>query len=342
MHSFAEGAKGCQSPAVGRWVHYSPPEKIICDMIDRDIINPNYPNKKPVFKRLQVKAEPQKIAPDLDDISVGQLIDDASIPVTLSVLNSLPENPKLRLYRNLLPLQVLADFDINPRTWQNPDKLPQVRLEALKGSSKMKLSAWYGDSPENEFFYLELADNPYNGIDLNFLIANNPFSQKFNIDIDTQGRETHFGTVYRNLKEEEKAMRAGLSPGQVREGLRCSKIILHHVESFLTMMAHHAFFLEPMTYVSAWLFERRGFAYVQGHKLMDTIHKEFQPGGELFKALDGSTPFRQPEQWKSVRGRAWAIHDGILGVLDLKWDGLRMVKQIGRHAGVETFPGSIY
>ncbi|HEJ84278.1 MAG TPA: hypothetical protein ENO25_06890 [Desulfobacteraceae bacterium] len=295
-----------------------------------------------MFRKLRVKEQPQKIAPDLDDITIDQLIDDASIPVSLSVLNSLPENPKLRLYRTLLPVEVLASFDINPRTWKNPDKVTQVRLEALKDSSKVKISAWCGDSPEDEFFYLELADNPYNGIDLNFLIANNPFNQKFGIDLDSQGRETHFGTVYRNLEEEQKAMQAGLAPGQVREGLRCSRIILNHVESFLTMMAHRAFFLEPMTYVSAWLFEKRGFAYVQGHKLMDTVHKEFQPGGELHKALDGSTPFRQPDQWRTVRGRAWAIHDGILDVIDQKWDGLRMVKRIGRHAGVETFPGYLY
>ena len=78
------------------------------------------------------------------------------------------------------------------------------------------------------------------------------------------------------------------------------------------MIAHHAFFLEPLTYVSAWIFEERGFAYSKGHQLMDTIHKEFQPGNELHKALDGSTPFRQPDQWKTVRGRAGAITVRIL------------------------------
>ena len=62
----------------------------------------------------------------------------------------------------------------------------------------------------------------------------------------------------------------------------------------------------------------------------------------LHAALDGSTPFRQPEQWQSVRGRAWAIHDGILAVMDKHWDGLRMVKQIGRHANVNTFPDADY
>ena len=108
------------------------------------------------------------------------------------------------------------------------------------------------------------------------------------------------------------------------------------------MMAHHAFFLEPLTYVSAWIFEKRGFAYSKGHQLMDVIQKEFQPGGELHKALDGSTPFRQPDQWQTVRGRAWAIHDGILQVLDKKWDDLKMIKQVGRHAGVNTFPDAEY
>lgn len=295
-----------------------------------------------MFKRLRVKAEPKKVGPDPNDISIAQLIGDASLPVTIKTLNSLPENPKLRLYRTLIPVQVLAEFDINPRTWRNPDKLQQVKLEAEQGSDKVKITAWYGEDTQNEFFYLELADNQYNGIDLNFLIANNPTSPKYRTDYDEDGRETLFGTVRRNLAEEEKAMRAGLAPGQVREGLRCSHIVFQHIETFLTMMAYHAFFLEPLTYVSAWIFEKRGFAYSRGHQLMDTIHKEFQPGGELHKALDGSTPFRQPDQWRSVRGRAWAIHDGILQAIDRKWDDLKMIKQVGRHAGVSTFPDAEY
>jgi len=295
-----------------------------------------------MFKRLRVKPEPKKIGPDPGGISISQLIGDANLPVTIKALNSLPENPKLRLYRTLIPIQVLADFDINPRTWMNPDKLTQVRLDAEKDSNKVKITAWYGEDPHNEFFYLELADNAYNGIDLNFLIVNNPTSPHFRTDFDEEGRETLFGTVRRNLVEEEKAMRAGLAPGQIREGLRCSQIVFNHVETFLTMMAHHAIFLEPLTYVSAWIFEKRGFAYSKGHQLMDTIHKEFQPGGELHKALDGSTPFRWPDQWKTVRGRAWAIHDGILEVIDKKWDDLKMIKQVGRHAGANTFPGAEY
>jgi hypothetical protein len=295
-----------------------------------------------MFKRLRVNTEPKKIGPDLSDISISQLIGDASLPVTIRALNSLPENAKLRLYRALIPVQVLAEFDINLRTWKNPDKQQQVKLDAGQGSDKVKIHAWYGDNPQNEFFYLELADNQYNGIDMNFLIANNPTSEKYRTDYDDEGIESLFGSVRRYLAEEEKAMQAGLAPGQIREGLRSYQIFFSHIDTFLTMMSHHAFFLEPLTYVSAWIFEKRGFAYSKGHQLMDTIHKEFQPGGELHKALDGSTPFRQPDQWRTVRGRAWAIHDGILQVLDRKWDDLKMIKQVGRHAGVNTFPDAEY
>jgi hypothetical protein len=81
---------------------------------------------------------------------------------------------------------------------------------------------------------------------------------------------------------------------------------------------------------------------MSGHQLMKTIDEEFRPGGQLHAALDGSTPFRQPEQWQTVRGRAWAIHDGILEVHGKRWDGLRMLKQLGRHAGVDTFPDAAY
>jgi hypothetical protein len=295
-----------------------------------------------MFRRLRVQKTPQKFGPDLESISVNQLIGDASFPISIKAVNSLPENPKLRLYRMLLPIQILTEFDINPRSWKNPDSLTQVKLVAENGGGKIQISAWCGEDPKDEFFYLELADNAYNGIDLHFLVINDPRSEKFNTDFDEEGRDTLFGTVHRNTAEEIRAMQAGLAPGQIRKGLGGSRSVFTHIESFLTLLAHHAIFLEPLTYVSAWVFERRGFAYVQGHRLMETIHKEFQPGGELHEALDGSTPFRQPDQWLSVRGRAWAIHDGILDVIGEKWDELRMVKQVGRNAGVNTFPDGVY
>ena len=172
------------------------------------------------------------------------------------------------------------------------------------------ITACNSPNPADEYFALELADNSLKGIELN-LIA------------------------------EVAALQAGLSPGQVRAGLGGSRMVFEQIDAFLSILGHRAYFLEPLTYASAWLFERRGFAYVHGHKLMDDIQHEFQTGGVLYKSLDEASAFLKRYQAHTVRGRAWAIHDGILESLNLRWDKIRMVKQIGRHAGVETFPKAV-
>jgi hypothetical protein len=65
------------------------------------------------------------------------------------------------------------------------------------------------------------------------------------------------------------------------------------------------------------------------------VDKGFAPGGVLFRRLDGSSPFRMPGMERTVRGRSWAIHDGIL---DEAWDDVRIYKMIGENAGIDTFP----
>ena len=295
-----------------------------------------------MFHNLFVNKQPEKIVPDYGSISFEQLASDGSVPITLQQLNSLPNNTKQRLYRSLIPATMLTNLKIDPVTWRNPDGTNCVNLKAESGSSVVKISARLSCEYRGEFYCLEIADNGFNGIDLDMLILNDPFSPRFNTDIDAQGNPTLLGTVRRNLEEEEKAMKAGLAPGQVRKSSGYLGLVLNQLETFLTALGHHAYFLEPLTYASAWVFERKGFTYVRGHKLMDDIQRGMQPDGVLHTLLDGSTPFRREQHWHTVRGRAWAIQDGILEAIDQRWNGLRMVKQIGRHAGVETFPGAIY
>lgn len=290
----------------------------------------------------RVKQQPEPVVPNLGRITLSLLEGDPSTPFTLKQINDLPENIKQRVYRNLIPPLLLTRFDIDPITWTGANKEQRVFLTADSGSEKVFISARTSASEEDEFFVLELADNMLNGIDLNLLLLNNPASARFNTDKDEHGSPTMFGTVRRNLTEESRAKEAGLAPGQVRNSLSASKIVLDQIDTFLATIGQRAYFLEPLTYASAWVFEKRGFAYVRGHKLMATIHQEFQPGGTLHKALDDSSPFRKPTQWDNVRGRAWAIHDGILDTLETNWDKLRMVKQIGKHAGANTFPNAIY
>jgi hypothetical protein len=295
-----------------------------------------------MLKYFRVKQQPEKVVPDLGAISLSLLERDATLPFTIRQLNNLPENVKQRMYRGLLPPALLTRFGIDPIHWTDTGKEQRVFLNAEENSEKVLLTVRSSPADSDEFFALELADNSLNGIELNLIVLNDPTAPRYSIDQTEDGAPTMFGTLRRNLGVEEQAMQAGLAPGQVRVGLGSSRQVFEQVEVFLSMLGHRAYFLEPLTYASAWVFERRGFAYVRGHKLMDDIHREFQSGGKLYECLDGESPFRKRDQSSTVRGRAWAIHDGILDALELRWDNLRMVKQIGRHAGVETFPKATY
>jgi len=294
-----------------------------------------------MFRNLRLKKHPYKVEPSPGSLTARWLSEDANVPATLKQLNELPEGAKKRIYRALIPPVMLTKFDINPISWEGSSDY-QITLKAEPLQGEVYISIGKMSDLCEEFFCLQLLDNAFNGIDLNFLIISDPSSLRFDIDRLADGSTTLFGTAGRNLETEEKAKKAGLAPGQVREGLALSRLVLNQVEAFLVTCGHRAFFLEPLSYASAWVFERRGFAYLRGHKLMEDIHKEFQPDGRLYQALDGSTPFRQPDQWCTVRGRAWAIHDGLLDAIEEKWDSLRMIKKLGYHAGVETFPDASY
>jgi hypothetical protein len=69
---------------------------------------------------------------------------------------------------------------------------------------------------------------------------------------------------------------------------------------------------------------------------MEEIDREFLPGGRLYERLDGSTAFRMRGAEKSVRGRSWAIQDGILAG---PWVSPRIYKPVGKIVGVNTFHG---
>ena len=79
--------------------------------------------------------------------------------------------------------------------------------------------------------------------------------------------------------------------------------------------------------------------YLLGREVMDSLQSEFSEGGGLTTGLDGSTAFRAPEAGRTVRGRSWALHDGISRGA---WGGVKMYKAAGRRAEINTFPGGIY
>ena len=139
-------------------------------------------------------------------------------------------------------------------------------------------------------------------------------------------------------------MQGGLAPGQVRRGLRLLSRVLDAMEGFCALIGKEIYLIEPLFYHSAILYERRGCGYLMGRDVMESIHAGFCDGGALLKALDASSDFRGPEAARTVRGRSWAIHDGIGDGLRAGGGvgGVKMYKAAGRRAGINTFPGAIY
>jgi hypothetical protein len=254
-------------------------------------------------------------------------------------LNNLPDAEREAAYRTLLPDDLFSRFGVNPA---HPVDAEGCRLFVVKSepdSGSVEIVFRHRADAQDPIVYAHLADTMNNQIIVLLFIVNDPESPRFDVDRDWRGQRTKFGTLSRNVEAELAAMKAGLAPGQVRRGLRLSRTLLQTFETFITGLGHDLFFLEPLAYHTAILFERYGCTYSQGRRKMDWIHRAFQSGGELFNRLDGSTPFRMPGAEKTVRGRAWAIQDGILGE---PFSEVHMHKNVGKDAGVRTFPEAVW
>jgi len=257
-------------------------------------------------------------------------------PIFLRELPKHDERFRYTLAHILLPVDLLVEFHIDPITLRN--EAGEIMVYSVHSEDGMiwALRLLNDIDPRDPLMEIELADTPFNRIAVNWVAMNDPRAPRFDIDRMPDGSSTLRGTAQRNIPAEIAAKKAGLAPGQVRRGLRHLRRLLQDLEQVFAAMHQYEFDIEPLFYHAAILFERHGFHYSRGEAFMRRIHEGFSPGGDLRARLDGSTPFRMPDQADSIRGRSWAIHDGIL---DEPWDGVKMYKRLGVHAGIDTAPG---
>ena len=239
------------------------------------------------------------------------------------------------LFQILVPVDLLVRYRIDPVDLTDPEGRPVAfsRPGADRGSFRLELYP-AGDAAE-PMGELELADTQFNQIEVVWVALQNPTAPRFDTDI-VLGGGTSAGGIARNLVAEEAAMLAGLAPGQVRRGLGAFRWLAERIEAVMLCLNQRELVAQPLFYHAAVLFEQLGFSYIHGMTRMATIAHDFGPDGELRARLDRSTPFRRPELAETIRGRSWAIHDGILSQ---PWDRVRMVKRLGVHAGINTCPG---
>jgi hypothetical protein len=254
-------------------------------------------------------------------------------PSTIGGINLLSETEKRAIYARYIPITLLEKYNIPPLTSAAGYNLLQFRF--APGTTDVELRLFHQIDFPDPIFYAHLTDTMNGQIHILLYILNDPNSPRYDVDKMPDGSPTKFGTLRRNIDAEQSALAANLAPGQVRRGLRLLGQAIEAFESFVTALGNDMYFVEPLYYHNAVIFERYGFNYQIGKRLMNSIHAGFQSGGDLLAQLDGSNPFRQPEAANSIRKRSWAIHDGILGE---PFTNVTMYKQIGRSAGINTSP----
>ncbi len=268
-----------------------------------------------------------------------QLVDAAGRALhSLREINALSLDEQERFYAGILPSRLFASLGISPQTLCGADGLRRVRIIAPEGIGLVRIEVKAHPANPDTVFFLELADTHYGQMELSFCIIADPEAARFNVDKDSEGRDNCFTSLGRNIPEELRAMAAGLFPNQTRRGLHLFGEFFPLFERFVDSLGMEMIVAEPLTYDNAIRYEKYGFDYITGKRLMLEIDGEFRRGGILFGRLDGSNPFRMPGAERTVRGRSWAIHDGIM---DEPWDEVRIYKTVGEHAGIDTFPDRI-
>lgn len=247
-------------------------------------------------------------------------------------VNQLSQAEKRAIYTRLIPRELLDRFNLSEDLY-DPQGNDLVKLVCPSGSSTAEMEVRHRVDFIDPILYGHITDTTNGQIHVLLYTLLDPDSPRFDVDRLPDGTKTVFGIKCRNLEAERAAMEYGLAPGQIRRGLRLLGAAIQGFEKFVASLGQDIYFAEPLFYHNAVIFERYGFNYAKGRKLMERIQQGFSCGGDLLAKLDCSTPFRRPEAAQSIRLRSWAIHDGILGE---PFNNVTMYKYVGKSAGINT------
>lgn len=261
---------------------------------------------------------------------------------SIVTLNALPLGVRDQLYLRLIPEELLVRYGVDRQRLHGPFAERLVRITAGEDKPWARIELWAREHDHDPVLLVDVGMSAFGAPELSLVQINDPQAPRYGIDRDDTETDTLLGTASRNLSEEARALSAGLAPGQVRRGLRMIGRVLECMDAFCGLLGCEFYLVEPLFYHSALLYERHGCDYFIGRDHMDEIHAGFQPGGALHARLDDSTPFRRRGSDGSIRGRSWAIHDGVLGAPFGAGSAVKMYRVPGRPAQVSTFSGGVY
>lgn len=233
-------------------------------------------------------------------------------PSTIAGLNELSPDQKRETYSKIIPPELLVMYGVSEDLRDQKGR-DLFQLNCDPGTADAELALYHQADAPDPIIFGHITDTIHGQIHILLYGMNDVMSPRFNVDRMPDGSKTVFGTNQRNLEEEYRALQGGLAPGQIYRGPHLFKESLNQFERFVNCMGQDLFFVEPLFYHVAVVFERYHFHYQKGKRFMQRINEGFSRGGDLIPLLDGSTPFREPGAAEQIRLRSWAIHDNILG-----------------------------
>jgi hypothetical protein len=210
------------------------------------------------------------------------------------------------------------------------------RWDPFPDDGILRLEIWPDPEGQDPALALELGDTHDGHLEAGWIVLNDLSGPRYHLDRDRNGAPLAVGGGCRNQGEELRALAAGLAPNQVRPGLRLFRPLIERVEALAWGLGAQRLYVVPLAYHNAIKYEHYGFGYTGDPRELHWIDRQFRTGGVLRRRMDGSRPFRQPWMADTIRGRSWAIRDGVLG---RHWEAPRMVKELSRPARENTFPG---
>ncbi|MBI5015964.1 MAG: hypothetical protein HZB55_10790 [Deltaproteobacteria bacterium] len=251
-------------------------------------------------------------------------------------LLSRPEAERTLYLDFLVPEELRVHYGLPSRGPWEADATSVFRWISLPEPRTLRIEVWPDPVAEDPALVVELTDTYLGHLEAAWLVLNDLSAPRFNLDRDDRSEPIALGSSVRNLREELRALAAGLAPNQVRAGLRMFRPLIGRIEGLAATLGVDTLYVSPLAYHNAVKYEHYGFTYASGQEELEWLHHEFGRGGVLRRRMDGSRPFRMPWMAESIRGRSWAVHDEILG---RRWMAPQMYKFVGRSFSTRTCPG---
>src|SRR5438477_8498694 len=91
-----------------------------------------------MFRALRLRQEPVPVIPESKPVTIEQWLGDAQYPLSIRTINALAQDAKQRLYRTLVPPELLGRLGINPILWRGSGY--RLELRAAPESSTVNLT----------------------------------------------------------------------------------------------------------------------------------------------------------------------------------------------------------